>query len=348
MEFIKKTSIPPISLNPFTYFSNEKETDTKIQPKFNSGVINDRFESFLEYRKHYQSNFFNFLENDLFKETMSALDNSAIIKDVDDKKIRLLSSTNIELNTLKDKNNTNYLDLYNNTEILYKELEEDMILLKNKQKERIKTKVYESENKQIDKEIEKLLKLMTQKVKQCEKNIKEIQFIQNMYLTKIDIKIKDNIYMNLSRKIHEFSLDFRKNEEQFMENLKKLGSNSSIIDDEDTALKEFDKKYSGNSFLQEKDDSQMKKRNECIDSLVISINELSSVFKDLQVVVQEQGTILDRIDYNIDLALDNTKIAYGHISEANKLQKQSCFRNVVLIILFIIFIEAILIINKYL
>ena len=99
--------------------------------------------------------------------------------------------------------------------------------------------------------------------------------------------------------------------------------------------------------MQYNKNSQLKKRNKCINSLVSSINELSSIFKDLQAVVQEQGTILDRIDYNIDLAWENTKKAYGHISEANKLQEQSCFRNVSIILMRIIFIESIKVINKF-
>ena len=168
-------------------------------------------------------------------------------------------------------------------------------------------------------------------------------------MTRIEQTIKDNIILNLSNKIQEFSLEFRKCEEEFTDKLQKLGNKLSVIDDEDTSLKDFDKKYSNNFFnTQTKQESQIIDRNKGIDTLLESINELSSIFRDLQTVVQEQGTILDRIDYNIEIAAENTKNAYGHITEANKLQKQSCFRNVTLIIMFIIFIEAIMLINKYL
>ena len=348
MEFIKTRTLPPISLNPFNYFTQSRENNDQIESPFNSGIIRDRFETFKEYRRSFQNRFFHFLEKDIFKDSNSALENS-ILNDSDEKKVLLLSSSNVELYSLKNKNNNNnYLEIFQNTELIYKELNKDMVLLKMKQKERIKTKVYESENKQIDKEIEKIIKSMTQKVKICEINIKEISSIPDSNLSKIDCKIKDNIRINLSQKIHDFSYDFRKNEEQFMEKLKKLGSNSSVIDDEDTSIKDFDKKHSNLSFIQDFSNSQLEKRNECINSLVISINELSSIFKDLQTVVQEQGTILDRIDYNIDIAWENTKKAHGHISEANKLQKQSCFRSVSIILMIIIFIESIIVINKFL
>ena len=77
-----------------------------------------------------------------------------------------------------------------------------------------------------------------------------------------------------------------------------------------------------------------------------SINQLSEIFKDLQNVVQEQGTILDRIDYNIDISYENSQRGLNFIKKAEEHQKQSCFRNVILVLFVIIFIETILIILK--
>lgn len=352
MDFLRNKTLSPLNFIPFSFsFGNQNPPINDSPPPFKSGVIRDRFAIFSEYRNTFQNRFFHFIDKKLFNDTNKLLDNSSIFNDNhinEEKKEHLLSSTNIELSALKDKKN-NFLELFNNTQIVFKELKKDFDLLKNKYQERLKTKVYESENKQIDRDIEKIINLMTQKVRLCETNIKEISSIPNALMTKTEQMIKDNIILNLSNKIQEFSFEFRKNQKEFVDNLQKMGNKLSVIDDEDTSLKDFDKKYSDKLFYTKiETNSQISARNKSIDSLLESINELSKIFKDLQTVVQEQGTILDRIDYNIEIAEENTKNAYGHLNEANKLQKQSCFRNVTLIVMFIIFVESILLINKYL
>ena len=59
-------------------------------------------------------------------------------------------------------------------------------------------------------------------------------------------------------------------------------------------------------------------KDEEITNLVKSINDLASIFKDLSVLVVEQGTILDRIDYNIESARDDTREANKHLEAVKK------------------------------
>ena len=51
------------------------------------------------------------------------------------------------------------------------------------------------------------------------------------------------------------------------------------------------------------------KRDVEINQLVDTMNELGDIFKQLNNLVIEQGNILDRIDYNIEQTLENTKKA---------------------------------------
>ena len=68
-------------------------------------------------------------------------------------------------------------------------------------------------------------------------------------------------------------------------------------------------------------DSGAKYKDEEISHLVKSINDLASIFKDLSVLVVEQGTILDRIDHNIEQAKDDTEQAIKHIQEVHDKEK---------------------------
>lgn len=53
--------------------------------------------------------------------------------------------------------------------------------------------------------------------------------------------------------------------------------------------------------------ASQRQRSKEIKTLVTTINDLAVLFKELSVLVVEQGTVLDRIDYNIECAHKDTK-----------------------------------------
>lgn len=55
--------------------------------------------------------------------------------------------------------------------------------------------------------------------------------------------------------------------------------------------------------------------------LANSITELAVLFKDLSVLVVEQGTILDRIDYNIATAVQSVKQGNKHLDQTLKVER---------------------------
>lgn len=57
-----------------------------------------------------------------------------------------------------------------------------------------------------------------------------------------------------------------------------------------------------------------------IQNLAKTISDLAVLFKDLSVLVVEQGTILDRIDYNILDAKQNIAKANVHIESTLKIE----------------------------
>ena len=64
-------------------------------------------------------------------------------------------------------------------------------------------------------------------------------------------------------------------------------------------------------------------KDEEVTHLVKSINDLASIFKDLSVLVVEQGTILDRIDHNVESAKEDTKEAVKHLEAVKEMEKST-------------------------
>lgn len=201
----------------------------------------------------------------------------------------------------------------------------------------------ETENKVIDKKIHEYVITMTFKVKKCEENIKQLSKLT--FTNQAEESIKNNMKKNLAEKIRDFTHEFRHNEEKYMKNYKELVGDTEPLDFDNKGVESGDSK---NDFLQLSEvDDRLKKRDEEITTLLRSIVELAQTFKDLQMLVQEQGTILDRIDYNIENALENTQVAHKELVKANDYMKKNCFRNVIMVLLFIVFVESVLILLKF-
>ena len=186
----------------------------------------------------------------------------------------------------------------------------------------------EEENKEIDAKIKHLVINMTRTLKQCEKNIKLIS--KNIELSDdddIERVLINNMKMNLAEKIKDFTLEFRKNQEKYMKNYKELveSSHGSI----DNFFEDNPQREDNSNFIQTEVESNsiLVKRDKDISTMLKSIGELAEIFKDMQSLVSHQGTILDRIDYNIDSTLTNTKEAHKHLKKAQEHMKGNCFRN---------------------
>ena len=83
-------------------------------------------------------------------------------------------------------------------------------------------------------------------------------------------------------------------------------------------------------------------KEEEIQSVVKSINDLASIFKDLSVLVVEQGTVLDRIDYNVAQAKEHVELANVELEKTRKHEEspraQCCIRCLVATIAMLVLI----------
>jgi syntaxin 16 len=152
------------------------------------------------------------------------------------------------------------------------------------------------------------------------------------------------------KKITEFTKKFKVNQEIYSKKYKELVGeddptfqiNTSSKKDNNEANNTFD-----NFLMTQDNNSILMRRDTQLSELLNSVTDLAEMFKDMQNLVMEQGSILDRIDYNIDIASTNITSGKNSIVKANEYHKNNCFRNVIIVLLVCIFIEALLLIFKF-
>ena len=209
------------------------------------------------------------------------------------------------------------------------------------QERRVVPKFDEEENKLLNKNIKNTVSYITSQIHQCENAISSLSFLKTN--CEIQKQIKNNIKLYLTSKFNNFARHFKYNQELYIRKYKELGG-----EDLDKIYNAENNNINDNYLLKTEKIDKLKSRDSDLNQLLQSMNNLTSTFKDLKNLVVEQGTILDRIDYNIDTAKDNTAKGKQHLINAENLQKNNCFRNVMLMLFLLIFFEGILMIFKFL
>ena len=220
----------------------------------------------------------------------------------------------------------------------------------------------EDEAQNLSKNVRKISSQLRQELKQVEKKIRlyindELSDADN----DLQFQIKDNMSQNILTELNTFSKKFKLNQELYSQKYKEF----AIEEDNNNALELYDISTNnsdlndninnvnnndpGENFLMtEEPDQLLQKRDSELNEIVRGVTNLQELFKDLHVIVIEQGSILDRIDYNIDIGFNNVSKGKKKIISANEHHKSSCFRNIILFLLICIFVESILILFKFL
>ena len=204
--------------------------------------------------------------------------------------------------------------------------------MQNEQQKRLVVNFDDDEINKINKNITKIIITISSQLRTVDKLIKTFanQNIDINNNNSILHNIKLNMQQCLFNKFSEFTKKFKLNQEINKKKYKEL------IGEEDPTFQ-----------LKNSTTIDTNKRNNDLDNLLNSVNDLADIFKDMQTLVMEQGSILDRIDYNIDVACSNVSEGKKSIEKADKYQKNNCFRNVIIILIVIIFIEGLLLIFKF-
>ncbi|EDQ91613.1 uncharacterized protein MONBRDRAFT_15312, partial [Monosiga brevicollis MX1] len=164
-------------------------------------------------------------------------------------------------------------------------------------------------------------------------------------------RVTENIARGLASELQALSQTFRKSQGTYLKRMKgreEKEKSYGFAAELDAAAEElddinFDTGFTTGQQAQLRDNTALiaARENE-ITNIVRSINELASIFKDLAVLVVDQGTILDRIDYNLERTERHVEQGRIELEQANQYQKSAskkyCIILLGLIVLAMIFV----------
>lgn len=98
--------------------------------------------------------------------------------------------------------------------------------------------------------------------------------------------------------------------------------------------------------LSQIDASDFSQREQEVLAIAQSVNELAVMFKQLNSLIIEQGTILDRIDYNLEQTTVHVSKGKVELVKANEISKKSYAMKLIVLLAVLLFILIIVYIIK--
>ncbi|XP_045300064.1 syntaxin-16 isoform X4 [Leopardus geoffroyi] len=159
-----------------------------------------------------------------------------------------------------------------------------------------------------------------------------------------------NVVASLAQALQELSASFRRAQSGYLRRMKNREERSQhffdtavpLMDDgDDNTL--YDRGFTDDQLvLVEQNTLMVEEREREIRQIVQSISDLNEIFRDLGAMIVEQGTVLDRIDYNVEQSCIKTKDGLKQLHKAEQYQKKNR-KMLVILILFVVIIVLIVV-----
>ena len=164
--------------------------------------------------------------------------------------------------------------------------------------------------------------------------------------------IGSNVQRSLAKQLQELSVTFRTSQRKYLAEVQ-AQKNGDMAGDSKFGI-DLDGGGGGGDFfttqqVQVVDDLQeaIQSRDQEISKIAQSIEELGAIFKELAVLVIDQGTILDRIDYNMEAVVEHTKTGVTQLEKAEKAQKSARPMKCIISLVMLIFVLLVILVLKH-
>lgn len=147
-----------------------------------------------------------------------------------------------------------------------------------------------------------------------------------------------NVYHSLASALQEMSVAFRSTQNSYLRQIQsredraKQYFDNQHIQLEDYCVQDDIDDYFINSkqmsqqqllMLEEENTALAQEREKEVNAIVKSIMDLNNIFKDLSQMVADQGSVLDRIDYNIEQTSIQVQQGYSQLKKADAYQRKN-------------------------
>jgi len=178
-----------------------------------------------------------------------------------------------------------------------------------------------------DKDVEAISSNISAMIRRCEQSIHQIRAQRKPKEGLLDDEFRQNMQRNLASQLQQLSRQCREIQKEFIAELKRRKGQETAL--EDSAGVPASSSLAGQQAMQQQlaelDDMEALAANRSgeIAQIASSVTELNRIFKDLAALVIDQGTILDRIDFNTEKIYEKSDEAKGQIQKAVKRKKEN-------------------------
>lgn len=170
-----------------------------------------------------------------------------------------------------------------------------------------------------------------------------------------DSNVRKNVQRSFATDLQNLSMELRKKQSAYLKRLQKqkegsdgdleinMNGSRSQVEDGDLDDQEINEHQLARI---KKSEAFTIEREREIQQVAESVNELAQIMKDLSVLVIDQGTIIDRIDYNIQNVAATVQDGLKQLQKAERTQKHGGIVKCATILIIMCFVMLVLLILK--
>ncbi|KMT13811.1 hypothetical protein BVRB_4g076580 [Beta vulgaris subsp. vulgaris] len=167
-----------------------------------------------------------------------------------------------------------------------------------------------------------------------------------------DSNVRKNVQRSLATDLQNLSLELRKKQSAYLKRLQKQkeGSDGDLeinMNGSRSQVEEDDQELSEHQLTRiKRSEAFTVEREREIQQVVESVNDIAQIMKDLSVLVIDQGTIVDRIDYNIQNVAATVQEGLKQLQKAERTQKHGGIVKCATILIIMCFVMLVLLVLK--